>query len=181
MMVLMGEAFMKSKEVILVVDDKEINRKMLCNIFDGIYETREAIDGQDAIEIIKREKDNICIILLDIIMPNIDGYGVLNFLQANNLSDDIPVIIITSDDSSETEKQILQYNVADYIKKPFLPAIILRRSKNIIDLYEHRKDSVDTLRKKVAELKEENRLLREKCKYQEELLSDFSKEKSENH
>lgn len=165
---------MKSDEIILVVDDKEINRKMLCNIFSGIYDTKEASDGQEAIDIIKSNQDRICIILLDIIMPKVDGYGVLEYLHANNLSDDIPVIIITSDDSSETEKQILQFNVADYIRKPFLPAIILRRSKNIIDLYSHRRDSVESLRKEVEELKKQNKILQDKVKYQADLLSSLS-------
>ena len=85
------------KDTILVVDDKEVNRFMICEIFRKDYKFLEAEDGIEAIELLKENTDSIAIVLLDIIMPKMDGFGVLDYMKNNNLLDDIPVVMITSD------------------------------------------------------------------------------------
>ena len=124
------------KDTILVVDDKEVNRFMICEMFRKDYKLLEAEDGIEAIELLKKYIDSIAIVLLDIIMPNMDGFGVLDYMKNNSLLDDIPVVMITSDSSVETEKKVEKYDVAEVVRKPFIPAIIDRRVNNILALFQ---------------------------------------------
>lgn len=153
------------KDTILVVDDKEVNRYMICEIFKKNYKFLEAEDGLEAVELLKANSDSIAIVLLDIIMPNMDGFGVLDFMKNNKSLDDIPVVMITSDSSIETEKKLEAYDVAEVVRKPFIPAIINRRVKNIIALYESKRKSdekkqqiIDELNQKISEIEERHKL-----------------------
>ena len=128
----------KKKKQILIVDDEEVNREILKEMFrDGQYELIEAEDGEDAIAKLK-SNDRIVLVLLDIVMPIMDGFGVLQYMDEQKLLEDIPVILITSEDALDSEDQAYSYGVADVIHKPFYPHIVKRRSKNIIDLYRHK-------------------------------------------
>lgn len=129
---------MKTKERILVVDDKGINRYMLGGIFREEYEVIEASGGQEAIDIIAVEADKLAVVLLDIIMPVVDGFGVLEYMRKQGLSDRLPVVIITEDNSEETSDKAFEYKVADIVIKPFEPKIIRRRVQNIIELYTYK-------------------------------------------
>lgn len=153
------------KDTILVVDDKEVNRFMICEIFRKDYKLLEAEDGIEAIELLKENIDSIAIVLLDIIMPNMDGFGVLDYMKNNSLIDDIPVVMITSDSSVETEKKIEKYDVAEVVRKPFIPAIIDRRVKNILALYESKRKLdeknkllIEELEKKINDIEREHKL-----------------------
>lgn len=126
------------KNKILVVDDKRINRYMLGDIFRGDYEIEEAAGGQEAIEVITNETDNIAIVLLDIIMPVVDGFGVLQSMKGKELLNRLPVVIVTDDASEETTVRAFEYKVADIVIKPFEPRIIKRRVENIIELYQYK-------------------------------------------
>lgn len=155
----------KMKDTILVVDDKEVNRYMICEIFKKNYKFLEAEDGLEAVELLKSNSDSIAIVLLDIIMPNLDGFGVLDFMKNNKNLDDIPVVMITSDSSIETEKKLEAYDVAEVVRKPFIPAIINRRVNNIIALYDSKRKSdekkqqiIDELNLKICGLEERHKL-----------------------
>ena len=129
---------MNLKNKILVVDDKGINRYMLGGIFKEEYEIVEASGGQSAIEIIDDMKDELAIVLLDIIMPGIDGFGVLEHMKKNNYLDSLPVVVVTDDASEETSIRAFEYKVSDIVIKPYEPRIIKRRVQNIIELYMYR-------------------------------------------
>ena len=129
---------MNQREKVLVVDDKGINRYMLGEIFSDQYEIVEASDGYKAIVKIELEKDGLAVILLDIIMPKLDGFGVLKYMKEHELLEDIPVVIVTDDSSEETSVKAFEYNVADMVIKPFEPRIIKRRVENIIELYAYK-------------------------------------------
>ena len=119
------------KQQILIVDDEEVNREILKEMFrEGIYELIEAENGEDAISKLK-ENDNIVLVLLDIVMPIMDGFGVLKYMHQQELLDPIPVILITSEDALDSEDQAYSFGVADVIHKPFYPHIVKRRSRNI--------------------------------------------------
>ena len=155
----------KMKDTILVVDDKEVNRYMICEIFKKNYKFLEAEDGLEAVELLKSNSDSIAIVLLDIIMPNLDGFGVLDFMKNNKNLDDIPVVMITSDSSIETEKKLEAYDVAEVVRKPFIPAIINRRVNNIIALYDSKRKSdekkqqiIDELNLKICGIEERHKL-----------------------
>jgi putative two-component system response regulator len=129
---------MEGKKKILVVDDIELNRMILSGMFEGVYDVIEAQDGEEAIGVIDREGKNLSVILLDLIMPKIDGFGVLKHLKATGFSQYVPVVLITGD--TEDEKALMGYElgVADLIYKPFNPSIVLRRCENVIDLYSYK-------------------------------------------
>lgn len=131
---------MKINQKILVVDDKGMNRFMLGGMFRESYEILEASNGLEAIEVLEQEQDELAVVLLDIIMPVMDGFGVLEHMKKNPELKKIPVVIVTDDSSEETSVKAFEYNVADMVIKPFEPRIISRRVQNIIELYAYRNE-----------------------------------------
>lgn len=129
---------MATKKKILVVDDKGMNRYMLGGIFRDNYEIVEAGGGKEAIAIIEKEYDELAVILLDIIMPGIDGFGVLDYMREHDYLSKVPVVIVTDDSSEATAVKAFEYKVADMVIKPFEPRIIKRRVENIIELYTYK-------------------------------------------
>ncbi len=129
---------LNTKKKILVVDDKGMNRYMLGGIFRDNYEIIEAGGGMEAIAIIDKEYDELAVILLDIIMPGIDGFGVLEYMKEQDYLNRVPVVIVTDDSSEATAVKAFEYKVADMVIKPFEPRIIKRRVENIIELYAYK-------------------------------------------
>lgn len=129
---------MDFKKKILVVDDKGMNRYMLGGIFKEQYMIVEAAGGEEAIRIIEEQYQEFAVILLDIIMPGVDGFGVLEYLKEHDMLDIVPIVIVTDDSSEETSVRAFEYRVADMVIKPFEPRIIKRRVQNIIELYAYR-------------------------------------------
>ncbi len=111
---------------------------MLGDIFRDEYEIVEASGGQMAIDIMEADAWNLAVVLLDIIMPVMNGFGVLEYMKKKGLLDRLPVVIVTDDDSEETSDRAFEYKVADLVVKPFAPKIIRRRVQNIIELYAYR-------------------------------------------
>lgn len=131
---------MRINQKILVVDDKGINRYMLGGIFRDSYDVLEAGGGLEAIEILEKEREELAVVLLDIIMPGMDGFGVLEHMKKKAMLQKIPVVIVTDDSSEATSVKAFEYNVADMVIKPFEPRIIRRRVQNIIELYAYRNE-----------------------------------------
>ena len=129
---------LNTKKKILVVDDKGMNRYMLGGIFRDNYEIIEAGGGMEAIAIIDKEYDELAVILLDIIMPGIDGFCVLEHMKEQDYLNRVPVVIVTDDSSEATAVKAFEYKVADMVIKPFEPRIIKRRVENIIELYAYK-------------------------------------------
>ena len=166
------------KQQILIVDDEEVNREILKEMFrEGIYELIEAENGEDAISKLK-ENDNIVLVLLDIVMPIMDGFGVLKYMHQQELLDPIPVILITSEDALDSEDQAYSFGVADVIHKPFYPHIVKRRSRNIIDLYQHKYNMAVRLKEQEAEIREQERKIRENSEFMIETLSSVVEARS---
>lgn len=122
----MGEVF--SEKTILVADDSNIVRNFVKKIFDNEYKVAAAQDGKEAIDIINAnaENDNIVAVLLDLNMPKLDGFAVLENMQSNNLLYKIPVSIISGDSSKETINKAFTYKIVDMIQKPFNESDIKR-------------------------------------------------------
>ena len=114
-------AVVYDKKTILVVDDSSIIRNFVKRIFSDKYEVGTAMDGQEAIDILKANKDNDFIetILLDLNMPRVDGFAVLDYMQENNMLSKIPVSIISGDSSKETIDKAFNYQIVDMLSKPF--------------------------------------------------------------
>ena len=108
-------------DTILVVDDSNIIRSFVERIFSDKYDVESAKDGKEAIEIIDANKDNdyIKAILLDLKMPKVDGFGVLEYMRQNGYLEKIPVSIISGDSTKETIKRAFTYDIVDMLGKPF--------------------------------------------------------------
>lgn len=127
---------MMLRKKILVVEDNMINREMLCEILDSMYEVLEAENGQEALEILGQYKEEISLILLDIIMPVMDGYTFLSHMKADPNYSPIPVIVTTQSDTEADEVAALSHGATDFVSKPYKPQIILHRVASIIHLRE---------------------------------------------
>ena len=143
---------MNTKNTILVVDDIEMNRAILGEIFKDEYEIIEAENGLKALEIIDQNKDKIASIFLDIIMPVMGGIEVMKEMNEKGLANKIPVFFITSDNSEDTMKQGYDLGVVDIIQKPINPYFIKRRIGNIIELYKARERLTDVVHSQAQEI-----------------------------
>lgn len=121
---------------ILVVEDNEINRELLKEILTPQYSVLEAENGLEALEIVKNQKDKISLILLDIMMPVMDGYTFLAAMKAEPAYSSVPVIVTTQSDDEADEILALSRGATDFVVKPYKPQVILHRVASIISLRE---------------------------------------------
>lgn len=140
---------MEKRSKILVVDDIEINREILKVLLEDEYEVIEAEDGYVALEKIKEHFSSLSLILLDLMMPGIDGFQVLEHLKKNNYVS-IPVIIITANSELEQEKHGLALGAVDFIPKPFDPDVVRYRVDAHVKLKNYQ-DHLETLVEKSVE------------------------------
>lgn len=126
------------QNAILIVDDVELNRAILSELFMKEYEILEAEDGEEALRLIRARREDIVVVLLDIIMPVMDGFGVLEAMRADHLLERIPVIMITAENSETAALHGYELGVSDIVNKPFSPSIVYRRVTNVIELYRNR-------------------------------------------
>lgn len=127
---------MIEKKQILVVEDNELNRVMLSEILSDEYKVLEAENGQKALEILKQNKDRVMLVLLDVMMPVMDGYTFLKTVKKDPELALIPVIVMTQSDSEEDEVAALTHGATDFVPKPYRPRVILNRVNSIIKLRE---------------------------------------------
>ncbi len=127
---------MIQQKQILILEDNELNRTILREILSGEYRILEAENGQDALEILKQNKEDIALILLDVMMPVMDGYAFLDIIQKDAELSLIPVIVTTQDKKEDDEINALSHGATDFVPKPYHPQIILHRVASIIKLRE---------------------------------------------
>ncbi len=125
---------MQEKKTILIVDDTETNIDILLDLLDDKYDVLVALSGESALEIVEKEK--IDLILLDIMMPIMDGYAVCSLLKENDNSKDIPVIFITAKTDEDSIEKAYEVGGFDYVTKPFKPRELLARIKTQLKLKE---------------------------------------------
>ena len=125
----------QNKPKILIVDNSEFNRAILKEILEETYEIIEADGGNEALHKIDEYGMKISLVLLDIIMPEKDGFEVLKYMEEERLISDIPVIIISSDDSANYIRRAYEMGVSDYINRPFDANIVYQRVSNTVKLY----------------------------------------------
>ena len=129
------EKLLQNKSQILLVDDSAMNRMILKEILGDDYSILEAENGQECLEKMQAEAGNIALVLLDINMPVLDGFEVLKAMNANHTIEDIPVIMISSDDSDAAIRRSYELGASDYVNRPFDARIVYRRVTNTIKLY----------------------------------------------
>ncbi|MEG2652955.1 MAG: EAL domain-containing protein, partial [Ruthenibacterium sp.] len=124
---------MSALKTILVVDDTVINRTVLTKIISGVYPVLEAENGQDALALLSEHRDEIAAVMLDLVMPVMDGYAVLEAIQKNDCYKNLPIVVTTSSNNHENERKALSLGAWDFVAKPYDAQIILFRLKNAID------------------------------------------------
>ena len=129
------EKLLQKKSQILLVDDSAMSRMILKEILGGDYSILEAENGQECLEKMQAEAGNIALVLLDINMPVMDGFEVLKAMNVNHTIEDIPVIMISSDDSDAAIRRSYELGASDYVTRPFDARIVYRRVTNTIKLY----------------------------------------------
>lgn len=149
----------QKKQTILIVDDQEINRSMLADILQPAYHVLEATNGLEVISILQQDSTEISLLLLDIVMPEADGFEVLDYMNRSRCIDSIPVIIISSESSSAYIQKGYEMGVVDYINRPFEPNIVLQRIKNTLMLYSKQHDLQRMVAQQVLEKEKNNALM----------------------
>ena len=119
------------KERILIVDDSEMNRSILADMLSDDYEILEAADGVEAVALLHKNV-NISLVLLDIVMPRMGGFEVLTIMNQNHWIEDVPVIIISAENSSSQVERAYDLGVTDFIMRPFDALIVRRRVVNTL-------------------------------------------------
>ena len=123
-------------DTVLIVDDSELNRAILKEIFKESYEIMEAENGRECLEKLLENKDRICAVLLDVMMPVMDGMELLRRLEADtDILDTIPVFLITAEAGEQVVKEGYRLGVMDVIEKPVIPYVVKRRVDSVVELF----------------------------------------------
>lgn len=159
---------------VLVVDDKDLNRDLLEEILIKDYDVVKAQGGKEALELLDRKDLNIVVVLLDLLMPEMDGFAVLDAMKERGMIGKIPVLVITSEKSVGVEEKCFDYGVSDFIGKPFESSLIQRRVKNIVDLFVYKERLEERVEIQTQALRNQYQLLKEQTekmeKYNEEII-----------
>ena len=149
----------RSRELVLIVDDAEINREILFEMLKDRFDIIEASSGEECLELLHQYGTEISIVLLDFIMSGIDGLGVLNVMNKEHLIEDIPVIMISSEDSALHIRQAYEMGVSDYISRPFDTNVVRQRVYNTIKLYAKQRKLIDLVAGQMQEKEKNNQIM----------------------
>ena len=149
----------EDRETILIVDDDGINRAILEQIFSSGYAVREAADGREGLRALLEGPEDFCAVLLDVMMPEMDGLEVLRQLRREELPDRVPVFLITADASDAVLREAYGLGVMDVISKPVVPYVVKRRVESVIELFRARRKLSRTVESQQARLLEQQGLL----------------------
>lgn len=144
---------------ILVADDVEINREILCEILSGDYLIETATDGEQAIQKLLECEGRLSALLLDLHMPNMDGYAVMEWMKKNQWMEKIPVLITSGEDSAEIESYCFEMGVLDFIHKPFEGSIVKNRVKNLVELFASKNGLQQKVEIQTKALEEQGRII----------------------
>lgn len=143
-----------NRDTLLIVDDMEVNRAILRSLFENEYNLLEAENGEQAYVLIQQYNLSLAAILLDMVMPVMDGYEVMSKMSEDGYMNNIPVIVITSEGSLENEVRAFDLGAADIIIKPFEPHIIKRRVHNAVELNLHKTNLEEMVEEQANKLRE---------------------------
>jgi len=147
------------KQKILIVDDSEMNRALLLDILEEQYDVVEAVNGVEAISLLSRQRADYSLLLLDIMMPEMDGFEVLAYINKYHWNDSFAVIMISADDSPENIKRAYDLGAFDYISRPFDSTIVQRRISNTMLLYARQQRLEEIITEQFHEQEKNNKLM----------------------
>lgn len=149
----------EGRQKVLIADDSEMNRSILTDMLGDDFETIEVADGVEAVEALKKYGTDISLVLLDIVMPNMDGFDVLAAMNKYNWIRDIPVIIISSESNAKCIERAYDLGAVDYISRPFDALIVQKRAVNTIMLYAKQKKLVGLVAEQIQEKEKNNSIM----------------------
>ncbi|MEZ3429533.1 MAG: response regulator [Lachnospiraceae bacterium] len=155
------------RKKVLIIDDAEFNREMLAEILKEEYPVLLAEDGKRGIEMIEQHAHEICVVLLDLIMPVMDGYAVMKLMEQKGYLKQIPVLVISGEQAVDVERRCFDYGVTDFIKKPFDNSLVMKRVKNVADLFAYRNCLEEQVASQTRTLKRQYDMI---CRQAEELI-----------
>lgn len=147
------------KQKILIVDDSEMNRSILADMLGDEYEILEAENGNEGVAMLQKHSGEISLVLLDIVMPELDGFGVLDMMNKNRWIEDVPVIMISAESGSAHVERAFDRGVTDFISRPFDALIVHRRVVNTILLYAKQKKLVSLVADQIYEKEHRSSLM----------------------
>lgn len=145
---------------ILVVDDTELNRELLRHILEDEYTIETAQDGMDALKILRQYEKETAAVLLDLQMPKMDGFAVMETMRQKGYLERIPVLVISSEDAAEIESRCFEMGVSDFVHKPFNESIVRKRVKNTIELFQRKNELGQKVEEQRQTLKQQKETLR---------------------
>lgn len=145
---------------VLIVDDMEVNRDMLIDILEADYEVLEAENGKQALEMIEEHLNELSVILLDLVMPEMDGWEVLDILKKKGWMKKVPVLIISGEQSLQAEKKCFDFGVSDFIRKPFDDTLVSKRVGNIAELFVYKNSLEEKVEEQTQTLKKQYQVLK---------------------
>lgn len=148
-----------TRQQILIVDDSEMNRAILTEILRKDYRILEAENGEECIRILEQYGTDISLVLLDLVMLKMDGFEVLSVMNRRQWIEDIPVIMISSEDSSQFIQKAYEYGASDYIARPFDARVVYQRVFNTIKLYAKQRRLLNLVTAQVYEKERSNRIM----------------------
>lgn len=149
----------KERQQILIVDDSQINCEILAEILKDEYRILEAANGEECIDLLKQYGTGIALLLLDINMPVMDGFEVLALMNRKNWIEDIPVIMISSEDSASYVRRAYEMGASDYISRPFDVQVVHQRVSNTIKLYAKQRRLISLVTDQIREKEKNNQMM----------------------
>ncbi len=147
------------KQQVLIVDDSDINREILSEMLNGDFRILEASNGKECIDLLEQYGTGISIVLLDIVMPVMDGYEVLKIMGENHWIEDIPVIMISGEGSENYVRKAYELGVSDFISRPFDMKTVYQRVLNTIKLYAKQRRLIKMVTDQISERENNNKIL----------------------
>ena len=163
----------KTKSRILVVDDVKINREMLETILDDEYVIEMAEDGVQAMEKLEEYQEEIAALLLDLQMPHMSGYAVIDKMRERDWMKSIPVLVISGEDATGVESRCFELGVSDFIRKPFDASAVKNRIRNTVELFAYKKQLEREVEQQTQTLQRQKKIIQRQAEH-------FEKEKSFN-
>lgn len=164
------------KHKILIVDDSPFNRQVLCDILGNEYDLIEAENGRQALEIIEEKRRELSAVLLDIVMPEIDGVALLKILNEKKYIDQFPILVVSGEQSLNLVAECFDIGISDYIRKPVNTDFVQQRVKKLVELYQQKNDFKELVEKQTRALKGQYKLLQQQAvalKAQNDRITDL--------
>lgn len=167
-----------NRDTILIFEDSSIERELLAEIFRQDYKILEAADGREGVELLNTHFTSIAVVLLDYMMPVMDGFQVLEHLKARKVLSQIPFIMVTGQDSAEFEKKGYEYGIVSYIKKPYQSDVIRQVVSNAVGWFQYKVQLEMVVKRQNESIRRQNEMLRKQTEeleqYTEALVDSLS-------